>query len=115
MFLCPSVALICFPAPQKFPGPNAPLGDACGTSQRPDDSAEGGLRAWKAAGFSANQIALGIAAYGYIHKSDATKLQMKRVLSTETTSVNSSQNTTGSDRYNATSTDGDDDSDGNGA
>ncbi|KAF9019229.1 glycoside hydrolase [Hymenopellis radicata] len=64
--------------PQQFPGPNAPLRDACGNAKRPMASAEGGLKAWKAAGFPANKVALGIAAYGYIHKSDAEKLEMRR-------------------------------------
>ncbi|KAF9019243.1 glycoside hydrolase [Hymenopellis radicata] len=64
--------------PQQFPGPNAPLRDACGNANRPMASAEGGLKAWKAAGFPANKVALGIAAYGYIHKSDAEKLEMRR-------------------------------------
>lgn len=98
--------LTSFQAPQQHPGPNAPLSDACGTSQRPQDNAEGGLNAWKAAGFPANQIALGIAAYGYIHKSDATELEMRRELPRQTNTTISSSNTTSFGGNNTTSTNG---------
>ncbi|KAF8999063.1 glycoside hydrolase [Cyathus striatus] len=44
-------------------GPNAPLNDSCAPTQ--DGSATSAVKAWTAAGFPANQIALGVAAYGH--------------------------------------------------
>ncbi|KAL0958061.1 hypothetical protein HGRIS_000239 [Hohenbuehelia grisea] len=52
-------------------GPNAPLDDSC--SPTPAGSATSAVKAWTAAGFPANQIALGVAAYGHsFHVNAAT-------------------------------------------
>lgn len=56
------------------PGPNAPLGNLCGTSRQPQASAQAGLNQWKAAGFPANKLLLGLPLYGYVSKSTATHL-----------------------------------------
>ncbi|KAK7439400.1 hypothetical protein VKT23_017621 [Stygiomarasmius scandens] len=44
-------------------GPNAPLNDTCATTQA--GSAVSAVKAWTSAGFPADQIALGVAAYGH--------------------------------------------------
>jgi chitinase len=44
-------------------GPNAPLNDTCATTH--DGSAVSAVAAWTAAGFPADQITLGVAAYGH--------------------------------------------------
>ena len=56
------------------PGPNAPLGNLCGTSRQPQASAQAALNQWKAAGFPANKMLLGLPLYGYVSKSTATHL-----------------------------------------
>ncbi|KAL4245784.1 glycosyl hydrolase 18 family protein [Abortiporus biennis] len=56
------------------PGPNAPLGNLCGTSRQPQASAQAALNQWKAAGFPANKMLLGLPLYGYVSKSTATTL-----------------------------------------
>lgn len=56
------------------PGPNAPLGNLCGTSQQPQASAEAALQQWTAAGFRASQLLLGLPLYGYASQSTATTL-----------------------------------------
>jgi len=61
------------------PGPNAPLWDKCGTSRRPESSARAAIEAWKAAGFPAEQLVLGLPSYGYIQRSTVDRLQSRRV------------------------------------
>ncbi|KAF5376668.1 hypothetical protein D9615_007899 [Tricholomella constricta] len=51
------------------PGPNAPLGNLCGTSKQPKASAQAGLAQWKAAGFPASKLLLGLPLYGYVSQS----------------------------------------------
>ena len=57
------------------PGPNAPLGDLCGTSTHPETSAQAGLKQWTAAGFPKDQLMLGLPLYGYVSKSTKTTLK----------------------------------------
>lgn len=61
------------------PGPNAPLWDKCGTSRRPESSARAAIEAWKATGFPADQLVLGVPSYGYIQRSTVDRLQNRRV------------------------------------
>ena len=56
------------------PGPNAPLGNLCGTSRQPQASAEAAFAQWTAAGFPANKMLLGLPLYGYVSNSTATTL-----------------------------------------
>ncbi|GBE80217.1 glycoside hydrolase family 18 protein [Sparassis crispa] len=56
------------------PGPNAPLGNLCGTAQLPQYSAEAALSQWTTAGFPASQLVLGLPLYGYVSESTATTL-----------------------------------------
>lgn len=56
------------------PGPNAPLGNLCGTSQQPQASAQAAFAQWTKAGFSARQLLLGLPLYGYVSQSTATTL-----------------------------------------
>jgi chitinase len=56
------------------PGPNAPLGNLCGTSKQPQASAEAAYAQWTAAGFPANKMLLGLPLYGYVSQSTATTL-----------------------------------------
>lgn len=60
------------------PGPNAPLSDGCGTSSMPLANAYAAIASWTQAGMPANQIMLGIAAYGYLYKSSASRLRTRR-------------------------------------
>ncbi|KAH9000826.1 chitinase [Lactarius hatsudake] len=46
-------------------GPNAPLDDSCAPSSDQEGSAVSAVKAWSTAGFPANQIILGVAAYGH--------------------------------------------------
>lgn len=46
-------------------GPNAPLDDTCAPPSDQQGSAVSGVKAWNQAGFSFNQIILGVAAYGH--------------------------------------------------
>jgi chitinase len=50
------------------------LSDACGNSTQPLANAEAAIRSWVGAGFSANQIVLGVPAYGYVSRSDRQQL-----------------------------------------
>ncbi|KAG6890136.1 hypothetical protein C0995_011429 [Termitomyces sp. Mi166 len=56
------------------PGPNAPLGDLCGTSANPRATAQSAFKQWTKAGFPASKLLLGLALYGYVSKSTATRL-----------------------------------------
>ncbi|KAH6912114.1 glycoside hydrolase superfamily [Coprinopsis sp. MPI-PUGE-AT-0042] len=56
------------------PGPNAPMGNLCGTSKQPQASAQGGSAAWKAAGMPASKQLMGLALYGWVSKSTKTVL-----------------------------------------
>lgn len=58
-----------------LPGPNAPLGDLCGTSSHPESSAQAALKQWTAAGFPPDQLMLGLPLYGYVSQSTKTSLQ----------------------------------------
>ena len=60
------------------PGPNSPLSDACGTSTQPLGNAYAAVESWTNAGFPANQLVLGTAAYGYLQLSTATTLRTRR-------------------------------------
>ncbi|KAJ7772103.1 glycoside hydrolase family 18 protein [Mycena maculata] len=56
------------------PGPNAPLGNLCGTSTQPAYSAEAAFAQWTAAKFPASQLLLGLPLYGYVLDSTKTVL-----------------------------------------
>ncbi|KAG6910361.1 hypothetical protein DXG01_011076 [Tephrocybe rancida] len=56
------------------PGPNAPLGNLCGTSKQPQASAQAAFSQWTAAGFPASKLLLGLPLYGYVSKSSKTVL-----------------------------------------
>ena len=56
------------------PGPNAPLGNLCGTSSQPQASAQAAFAQWTKAKFPANKLLLGLPLYGYVSKSKATTL-----------------------------------------
>ncbi|KAF8900156.1 glycoside hydrolase family 18 protein [Gymnopilus junonius] len=56
------------------PGPNAPLGNLCGTSTQPQASAEATFKQWTAAKFPASQLVLGMPLYGYASQSSKTVL-----------------------------------------
>jgi chitinase len=56
------------------PGPNAPLGNLCGTSTQPQASAQAALAQWTAAKFPASQLVLGLPLYGYVSQSSKTVL-----------------------------------------
>jgi chitinase len=58
----------------SHPGPNAPLSDACHNSQQPSQNAESAFATWREAGFPASKLVLGVPSYGYISKSNATRL-----------------------------------------
>lgn len=46
-------------------GPNAPLNDTCASAADQEGSAVSAVKAWTTAGFPANQLVLGVAAYGH--------------------------------------------------
>jgi len=56
------------------PGPNAPLGNLCGTSSQPQYSAEAAFSQWTAAKFPASKLLLGLPLYGYVLDSTKTVL-----------------------------------------
>ncbi|OCF77373.1 hypothetical protein I204_01361 [Kwoniella mangroviensis CBS 8886] len=60
------------------PGPNAPLSDACGNSTQPLANAYAAVSSWTGAGMPANQITLGVPAYGYLQKSTSSSLKQRR-------------------------------------
>lgn len=61
----------------KPPGPNAPLHDACGNSSQPSQNAAAAYKAWTDAGFPANQIVLGLPAYGYVINNGVDHLRQR--------------------------------------
>ncbi|KAG6890137.1 hypothetical protein C0995_011430 [Termitomyces sp. Mi166 len=66
------------------PGPNAPLGNPCGTSKRPQANAQAALKQWTAAGFPASKLLLGLPLYGYVSKSSKTVLTGSSLSSSDT-------------------------------
>ncbi|KAL1674520.1 glycoside hydrolase superfamily [Schizophyllum commune] len=56
------------------PGPNAPLGNLCGTSAHPEASAQAAVKQWTGAGFPASKLMLGVPYYGYVSQSSDTTL-----------------------------------------
>ncbi|KAF9484200.1 glycoside hydrolase family 18 protein [Pholiota conissans] len=58
----------------SHPGPNAPLGDSCGTSTQPQANAVAALSQWTKAGMPVSKILLGLPLYGYVSKSTDKKL-----------------------------------------
>ncbi|TFK36118.1 glycoside hydrolase superfamily [Crucibulum laeve] len=56
------------------PGPNAPLGNLCGTSKQPQASAQAALKQWTTAKFPASKLLLGLPLYGYVSQSTKTAL-----------------------------------------
>ncbi|KAK0216319.1 glycoside hydrolase family 18 protein [Armillaria fumosa] len=65
------------------PGPNAPLGNPCGSSSQPEANAQAALSQWQKAGFPASKMLLGLALYGYVSKSTATRLSNSYVPATD--------------------------------
>ncbi|KAF9019247.1 putative chitinase [Hymenopellis radicata] len=59
------------------PGPNAPFYDRCHNSSQPEANAVAAYNAWSTAGFPASQMVLGLPSYGYISKSNASKLRSR--------------------------------------
>jgi chitinase len=49
----------------KVAGPNAPLDDSCAPAGQQTGSATSAFKLWTGAGFSPNQIVLGVASYGH--------------------------------------------------
>ncbi|KAK2461021.1 hypothetical protein APHAL10511_006962 [Amanita phalloides] len=60
-------------------GPNAPLYDSCAPQQ--DGSAQSAVKAWTSAGFPAEQIVLGVAAYGHSFSVDNSAAVVNNALS----------------------------------
>ncbi|WWD19694.1 hypothetical protein CI109_104158 [Kwoniella shandongensis] len=60
------------------PGANAPLSDGCNNSTQPLANAYASVASWTNAGMPANQITLGVPAYGYLQKSTASQLKNRR-------------------------------------
>lgn len=56
------------------PGPNAPLGNLCGTAAQPQASAQAAVAQWTAAGFPKSKLLLGLPLYGYVSQSSRTVL-----------------------------------------
>lgn len=61
-----------------FPGPNAPMYDACQNSTQPESNAAAGVQKWTSAGFSVAQLVLGVPSYGYLSSSRAQGLRQRR-------------------------------------
>ncbi|KAK4055771.1 hypothetical protein OIV83_000318 [Microbotryomycetes sp. JL201] len=61
-----------------YPGPNAPLKNACPNSMQPNANMQSSIDAWTAAGMPANKIYMGVPAYGYVSASTATSLVHKK-------------------------------------
>ncbi|TYJ53260.1 hypothetical protein B9479_006128 [Cryptococcus floricola] len=64
------------------PGPNAPLSDGCSNSTQPLANAYAAVSSWTSAGMPANQITLGVPAYGYLQDSTASSLIQRRSVDT---------------------------------
>lgn len=62
------------------PGANAPLSDGCYNSSQPLANAYAAVSSWTTAGMPANQITLGVPAYGYLQMSTANGLKDRRSL-----------------------------------
>ena len=60
------------------PGVNAPLSNGCNSDAMPLANAYSAVNSWTNAGMPADQIMLGIAAYGYLYKSNASRLRTRR-------------------------------------
>ena len=63
-------------------GPNSPLNDSCAAPQNQQGSAVSAVKAWTTAGFPADKIILGVAAYGHsfhVNKSSALDASGKLV------------------------------------
>ena len=56
------------------PGPNAPLGNLCGTATQAQASAQAAVAQWTAAGFPKSKLLLGLPLYGYVSQSSRTTL-----------------------------------------
>ncbi|KAH8828170.1 glycoside hydrolase [Flagelloscypha sp. PMI_526] len=56
------------------PGPNAPYGNLCGTSQQPTANMRAAITQWTNAGFPASKLLLGLPLYGYVSNSKKTVL-----------------------------------------
>jgi chitinase len=59
------------------PGSNAPLADGCRNSTIPVASADAAIKAWTDAGFPLSQLVLGVPSYGYLSRSNATRLHQR--------------------------------------
>lgn len=64
------------------PGPNAPLGNLCGTSSQPSASACAAFAQWTRAGMPASKLLLGLPLYGHVSKSSKNKLSGSSVHNT---------------------------------
>ncbi|KAF9027394.1 glycoside hydrolase [Hymenopellis radicata] len=80
------------------PGPNAPLGIQCGTSHRPELNAVAALAQWSRAGMPPSKMLLGLALYGYVSRSSATKLSGSSAPDTNAARVRSPASMRGLDR-----------------
>ncbi|KDR78222.1 hypothetical protein GALMADRAFT_1307739 [Galerina marginata CBS 339.88] len=58
----------------SHPGPNAPLGNLCGSSSQPQANAQAALAQWTRAGMPAAKLLLGLPVYGYVSKSKDKEL-----------------------------------------
>ncbi|KAF9558511.1 glycoside hydrolase family 18 protein [Agrocybe pediades] len=63
------------------PGPNAPLGNFCGSTSQPKASAQGAFAEWTRAGMPADHLLLGLPLYGYVSKSTDKKLSTSTTIS----------------------------------
>ncbi|KAG7443203.1 glycoside hydrolase family 18 protein [Guyanagaster necrorhizus] len=75
------------------PGPNAPLGDLCGTSSQPNANAQAALSQWTSAGFPASQLLLGLPLYGYVSQSSGTVLSGSLMPSSEMVLIQGNEET----------------------
>lgn len=76
-----------FGASSTAPGPNAPLGDLCGTSSQPQYNAKAAVKRWTAAKFPASQLMLGLPLYGYVSQSTKTTLSDGKLQHTNGTAL----------------------------
>ncbi|KAK4056512.1 hypothetical protein OIO90_002359 [Microbotryomycetes sp. JL221] len=61
-----------------YPGPNAPLKNACPNSMQPGANMQSSIDAWENAGMPASKILMGVPSYGYVSASSATSLVHKK-------------------------------------